>query len=65
MSALPPFGSPGSARRKEAAELRAALMANPDVMEAVDRVVREILRVMPDYDVEKSFLARWASGAEG
>jgi hypothetical protein len=41
------------------AKLRAEIMANPEIMETAEKLARSIVRAIPDYDVEKSFLARW------
>jgi hypothetical protein len=63
--ALGGFGDDDTARRVTLAKRRSELEASPEFMEAVDRIARAILRAMPDYDVEKSFLPRWPDDEAG
>jgi hypothetical protein len=60
MSAPDFFGAKGSPRRAELAKLRAEMIANPDIIEAADKLVRSILRAMPPTMTWKS--RSWPAG---
>jgi hypothetical protein len=63
--ALGGFGSGAtSARRNELAERRSELEASPQLRKAAEELASAILRAIPDYDLEKSFLPRWPDDDE-